>query len=84
MNSYIARDQTSSILEFFRTLATFLKIETKLGSSSDIGIFLGYSSNSCVYLVHNLKTSVVMESINVVINDSIATKMVEIEGIQCV
>ena len=34
-----------------------------------IKVFLGYSSNSRAYRVHNLRTQTIMELINVVIDD---------------
>ncbi|CAL9021631.1 unnamed protein product [Prunus brigantina] len=43
---------------------------SKFDSRSDIGIFLGYSLTSKAYRVYNIRTKSVMESINVVINDS--------------
>ncbi|XP_048443096.1 uncharacterized protein LOC125478705 [Pyrus x bretschneideri] len=42
----------------------------KFDSRSDIGIFLGYSLTSREYKVFNKRTKNVMESINVVVNDS--------------
>ncbi|WJX83726.1 hypothetical protein P8452_66368 [Trifolium repens] len=42
----------------------------KLDPKSDEGIFLGYSTNSKAYRVYNSKSQVVMESVNVVVNDS--------------
>jgi hypothetical protein len=42
----------------------------KMDPKSEEGIFLGYSTNSRAYRVFNSRTKVVMESINVVINDS--------------
>lgn len=41
----------------------------------DLGIFLSFSSNNRAYRVFNMRNSIVMESINMVINDSGATKM---------
>lgn len=38
---------------------------------SDEGIFLGYSINSRAYRVYNKHTKMMMESINVVINDTL-------------
>lgn len=51
----------------------------KFEGESDLGIFLGYSSNSQAYWVYNLRAIPIMESINVVINDSGATRMVKSE-----
>ncbi|KAM2204349.1 hypothetical protein ACFX1S_023996 [Malus domestica] len=42
----------------------------KFDARSDIGIFLGYSLTSKAYRVYNSRTKGVMESINVVIDDS--------------
>ncbi|GAU44283.1 hypothetical protein TSUD_371830 [Trifolium subterraneum] len=42
----------------------------KLDPKSDEGIFLGYSSNSRAYRVYNSRTKVIMESSNVVVDDS--------------
>ncbi|KAK2383145.1 putative mitochondrial protein [Trifolium repens] len=42
----------------------------KLDPKSDEGIYLGYSTNSRTYRVYNAKTQVVMESVNVVVNNS--------------
>jgi hypothetical protein len=42
----------------------------KLDPKSHEGIFLGYSPNSRAYRVYNSKTQVMMESINVVVQDS--------------
>ncbi|KAK2364020.1 putative mitochondrial protein [Trifolium repens] len=42
----------------------------KLDPKSDKGFFLGYSTNSRAYRVYNSKTQVVMESVNVVVEDS--------------
>jgi hypothetical protein len=43
----------------------------KFDPNSDEGIFLGYSTNSRAYMVYNIRTETVMESINVVIDDEI-------------
>lgn len=42
----------------------------KFDARSNYGIFLGYALNSRVYKVYNLRTSTIMESINVVVHDS--------------
>ncbi|XP_022841840.1 uncharacterized protein LOC111365516 [Olea europaea var. sylvestris] len=42
----------------------------KFDSKSDDGIFLGYSKNSRVHRVYNLRTQSVLESVNVVIDDA--------------
>ena len=41
----------------------------KFDANSDKGYFLGYSSTSRSYRVYNLRTKIVIESSNVVIND---------------
>ena len=46
----------------------------KFDAKSDEGIFLGYSINSQTYRVYNKRTKTVMESINVVIDDTISKK----------
>lgn len=46
----------------------------KMDPKSDEGIFLGYSTNSRTYRVFNSRTKVMMESIKVVVNDSIIEK----------
>lgn len=43
----------------------------------DHGVFLGYSNNSHAYRVYNLITFIVIESINVGINDTSVTKIIE-------
>ncbi|XP_068323079.1 uncharacterized protein [Pyrus communis] len=43
----------------------------KFDSRSDIGIFIGYSITSRAYRVFNKRTQNVMESINVIVNDSL-------------
>ena len=42
----------------------------KFDSKSDTSVFLGYSNNSKAYHVFNMRTQTVMESANVVIDDS--------------
>ena len=42
----------------------------KFDSKSDIGVFLDYSTNSKAYHVFNMRTQTIMESINVVIDNS--------------
>ena len=42
----------------------------KFDSKSDDGIFLGYSTTSRAYRVYNLRTSMFMESANVVVDDT--------------
>ena len=43
----------------------------KFDSRSDEGIFLGYSSTSKAYQVYNKRTKKVMETVNVVIDESL-------------
>ncbi|GJV17302.1 hypothetical protein Tco_1362625 [Tanacetum coccineum] len=37
----------------------------KLGAKGDIGYFIGYSANSCAYIVYNRRTKKIMETMNV-------------------
>lgn len=75
-------------VKYFRTFGSKcykMKDRHKLGkfdSRSDEGIFLGYSPNSRVFLVFNLRTSSVMESINVVIDDMVKDE-VEVTNDDC-
>ena len=46
----------------------------KFDAKSDKGFFLGYSSISRAYRVHNLRTKTAMESSNVVINDEVCSE----------
>ena len=52
----------------------------KFDAKSDEGIFLGYSTNSRAYRVYNKRTKMVMESINVVIDDTISEKDIDDGG----
>ncbi|MCI34395.1 gag-pol polyprotein, partial [Trifolium medium] len=52
----------------------------KMDPESDEGIFMGYSTNSRAYRVFNSRTKTMMESINVVIDDSAANKETDVEG----
>ena len=57
----------------------------KFDAKSDEGIFLGYSTNSRAYRVFNKRTKLVIESINVVIDDTISEKdiddgLLEVQG----
>ena len=52
----------------------------KFDAKSVEGIFLGYSTNSRVYRVYNKCTKMVMESINVVIDDTILEKDIDDDG----
>ena len=58
----------------FRSKGYILRDKEQLGkfdTGSDEGIFLGYSINSRSYRVNNLGTLTIMESINVVIDDTL-------------
>ena len=46
----------------------------KFDAKSDKRYFLGYSSTSRAYRVYNLRTKIVMESSNVVINDELSSE----------
>nr|GFD14962.1 retrovirus-related Pol polyprotein from transposon TNT 1-94 [Tanacetum cinerariifolium] len=37
----------------------------KLGAKGDIGFFIGYSTDSCAYIVYNRRTKKIMETMNV-------------------
>jgi hypothetical protein len=50
----------------------------KMVPKNDVGIFLGYSTNSRAYRVYNSRTQVVMESINVIIDDATKNKGPEV------
>ena len=52
----------------------------KFDTKSDEEIFLGYSINSRAYRVYNKRTKTVMESINVVIDDTISEKDIDDDG----
>ena len=52
----------------------------KFDAKSDEGIFLGYSISSRAYRVYNKHTKTVMESINVVIDDTISEKDIDDDG----
>ena len=52
----------------------------KFNAKSDEGIFLGYFVNSRAYKVYNKRTKTVIESINVVIDDTIPKKSVDEDG----
>lgn len=43
----------------------------KFDAKSDIGIFLGYSTNSSAYRVYNKRTKLVGDNVNVVFDDSV-------------
>ena len=52
------------------TIGKDLSYVGKFDSRSDEGIFLGYSSISKAYRVYNKRTMKVMETVNVVIDES--------------
>ena len=52
----------------------------KFDAKSDEGIFLGYLTNSRAYRVYNKHTKIIMESINVVIDDTISEKDIDDDG----
>ena len=52
----------------------------KFDAKRDEGIFLGYSTNNQAYRVYNKRTKMVMESINVVIDNTISEKDVDEDG----
>ncbi|GJU43831.1 retrovirus-related pol polyprotein from transposon TNT 1-94 [Tanacetum coccineum] len=41
----------------------------KLGAKSDIGFFIGYSTNSCAYRVYHLRIKKIMETMNVTFDE---------------
>ncbi|GJW67825.1 integrase, catalytic region, zinc finger, CCHC-type containing protein [Tanacetum coccineum] len=41
----------------------------KLGAKGDIGFFIGYSANSCAYIVYNRRTKKIMETMNVTFDE---------------
>ena len=61
-----------SISKFLEVLVSFSRIENmeKFDSRSDEWIFLGYSSTSKAYWVYNKRIKKVMETVNVVIDES--------------
>ena len=75
-------------LAYFHVLGSkcyILRDREKLGkfdSQSDEGIFLGYSSNTREYRVFNLKSSKVMESINVTVQDDEPLTIID-PNLQC-
>ena len=52
----------------------------KFDAKNDEGIFLGYSTNSRAYRVYSKCTKTMMESINVVIDDTISEKDIDDDG----
>nr|GEV91626.1 putative ribonuclease H-like domain-containing protein [Tanacetum cinerariifolium] len=64
-------EATKTILIFSRA-PLFLSAEAiatayirKLGAKGDIGFFIGYSTDSCAYRIHNRRTKKIMETMNV-------------------
>lgn len=58
----------------FRSTCYILRDRTKkFEAKSDLGIFIGYSNSSCTYQDYNFRFSTIMESINIMINESSAT-----------
>nr|GFB57423.1 retrovirus-related Pol polyprotein from transposon TNT 1-94 [Tanacetum cinerariifolium] len=41
----------------------------KLGAKDDIGFFIGYSTDSCVFRIYNQRTKIIMETMNVSIDE---------------
>nr|GFB87721.1 retrovirus-related Pol polyprotein from transposon TNT 1-94 [Tanacetum cinerariifolium] len=41
----------------------------KLGAKDDIGFFIGYSIDSCVFRIYNQRTKIIMETMNVSIDE---------------
>ncbi|GJY08393.1 retrovirus-related pol polyprotein from transposon TNT 1-94 [Tanacetum coccineum] len=41
----------------------------KIGTKGDIGFFIGYSANSCAYIVYNRQTKKIMETMNVTFDE---------------
>ena len=67
----------------FRSKCYILNDQENLGkfdAKSDEGIFLSYSTTSRAYRVFNKRTKTVMESINVVIDDSITKIEIDDDG----
>nr|GEU82870.1 hypothetical protein [Tanacetum cinerariifolium] len=44
----------------------------KLGAKADIGLFIGYSANSCAYRVYNQRTKKITETMNVTFDELLA------------
>ena len=40
----------------------------KFDSKSDTGVFLGYSNNSIVYRIYNMRTQIIIESVKVIVD----------------
>lgn len=50
----------------------------KFDSKSDVGMFLGYDTNSMEFLVYNQRTKMILESINVVFDDKSRISLEEV------
>ena len=76
MNFGEERSRLLSISGYLVVIVTFYVIENleKFDAKSDKGYFLGYSSTSRAYRVYNLRTKIVMESSDVVINDEVCSE----------
>ena len=62
-----------SYFHVFESVCYILNDEEHLGkfdSKSDDGVFLSYSMNSKAYRVYNMRTQSIVESINIVIDDT--------------
>ena len=77
MNSGEKRSRLLRILRIFGSDCYILRDKENLenfDAKSDKGYFLEYSSTSRAYRVYNLRTKIVMESSNVVINDELSSE----------
>lgn len=82
MNSFMEKKPNVKHLHMFGGTCYTIKDKQNLEmlkAKNDIEVFLRYSNNSRTCWIYNLRTSKVMESISVVIDDSSATKFVESE-----
>ncbi|KAF7148812.1 hypothetical protein RHSIM_Rhsim03G0246900 [Rhododendron simsii] len=70
-NDKLASKNEAAVADLSKALSSARELQKlgKFDSRSDEGIFLGYSPNSRAFRVFNLRTSSVIESINVVIDD---------------
>nr|GFA68382.1 retrovirus-related Pol polyprotein from transposon TNT 1-94 [Tanacetum cinerariifolium] len=58
----------------------------KLGAKGDIGFFIGYSADSCAYIIYNRRTKKIMETINVSFDELLAMAFEQRSskpGLQC-
>ena len=69
-------------VKYFRAFGSkcYILNPRKFVAKSDEGIFLGHSTNSRAYRVYNKHTKMMMESINVVIDDTISEKDIDDDG----